>query len=127
MNNGTIENQGQPFKVLSDYDVKTVDVIFNEANSNTYSSVEDWIPNKESENGNNLNNRESQEIGIVALPVYKKYWNSVGSLIGWLLFISMVIMQVNYNYIQMKKYSSLNRKTVNKCFINISYISCLKL
>lgn len=103
MNNGTIENQGQPFKVLSDYDIKSVDVIFNEANSNTHITLEDWVPNKEPENENNVNNRESQEIGIVALPVYKKYWNSVGILIGWLLFISMVIMQVNYNCIQKTK------------------------
>lgn len=99
MKNGAIENQGQPFEVLSDYDVKTVDAKFDEANSNIYLTVEDWEPKNESENQNNLIDRENQEEGIVAVSVYKQYWNSAGNFVGWLLFISMIIMQVNYNYI----------------------------
>lgn len=94
MNNGTIVNQGRPFEVLNDYDVKTVDVKFYEANSNTYSTMEEWTPTNESEFENNLNDKENQEEGIVALLVYKLYWKSIGSFVGWMLFISMVIMQV---------------------------------
>lgn len=94
MNNGIIVNQGQPFEVLSDYDIKTVDVKFNEVNSSTDLSTEDWTPTKESEINSESNERESQEEGVVALSVYKYYWNAVERLTGWLLFISMVIMQV---------------------------------
>lgn len=94
MSNGTIINQGRPFEVLSDYDVKTVDVKFHETNSNTYSTMEEWTPTNESEFENNLNDKETQEEGIVALLVYKLYWKSIGSFVGWMLLISMVIMQV---------------------------------
>lgn len=94
MNNGTIVNQGRPFEVLSDYDIKTVDVKFDEVNSNTYLTTEDWIPNKESEFENVLNDEENQEEGVVALLVYKQYWNSVGNVVGWLLFIALICMQV---------------------------------
>lgn len=96
MNNGNIINQGRPFDVLSDYDIKTVDVKFDEANCNTNVCMEDWIPNNESDIESN---KESQEEGVVALSVYKHYWNSVENLVGWLLFISMVVMQVLTNYI----------------------------
>lgn len=99
MNNGTIVNQGRPFEVLSDYDVKTMDLKFNEANSsNTYLTVEDWIPTKMPEIENDLNDRENQEEGVVAFSVYKQYWNSIGSLVGWLLFIAIVLMQVHTNF-----------------------------
>lgn len=98
MNNGTIINQGRPFEVLSDYEVKTVDVKFNEANSNAHSAMDDWIPNKETMNENTLNDGENQEEGVVSLSVYKQYWKSVGSLIGWLICISLIIMQVHNNY-----------------------------
>lgn len=92
MNNGNIINQGRPFDVLSDYDIKTVDVKFDEANCNTNNlCMEDWIPNNESEIESN---KESQEEGVVALSVYKEYWNSVENFVGWVLFISMVVMQV---------------------------------
>lgn len=94
MNNGTIINQGRPFEVLSDYNVKTVDVKFDEANSNTYSTMEEWTPTNESEFESYLNDKENQEEGMVALSVYKQYWKSVGSLVGWMLIFSMVIMQV---------------------------------
>lgn len=95
MNNGNIINQGRPFDVLSDYDIKTVDVKLDETNINTNLCMEDWIPNNESE----IESKESQEEGVVALSVYKQYWNSVENLVGWLLFISMVIMQVLTNYV----------------------------
>lgn len=95
MKNGAIIHQGRPYEVLSDYYVQTVDEKFNEANVNSFLTMEDWIPNKESEVKNNLNDGESKEEGVVALTVYKRYWKSIGSLIGWLLFFAMVIMQVN--------------------------------
>lgn len=96
MNNGEIVNQGLPNKTLKDYDLKKVNIKFDEINSNRNLTVENWVPSRESEIDNNFNDRENQEEGVVALSVYKKYWNSVGSLVGWLLFISMVIMQVNH-------------------------------
>lgn len=97
MNNGSIINQGRPFEVLSDYEVKTVDVKFNEANSNPHLTMDDWIPTKETVIENNIDNGENQEEGVVALSVYKQYWKSVGSLIGWLILISLIIMQVHSN------------------------------
>lgn len=100
MNNGTIVNQGRPFEVLSDYDVKSVDVKFDETNSNTYLTMDDWTPCKKSEIEEDLNNRENQEEGIVSLSVYKQYWNSVGSSVGWLLLIALILMQVRTNYIK---------------------------
>lgn len=98
MNNGTIVNQGKPFEVMSDYDVKTVDMKFDEANINTYLTIEDWIPNKESR-FENQDDRENQEEGVIALSVYKQYWYSVGSVVGWLLFIALICMQVYQNNI----------------------------
>jgi len=99
MNNGTIVNQGRPFEVLNDYDVKAVDVKFDEANSNSYLTMDDWTPIKESEIINDLNDREDQEEGVINLSVYKQYWKSVGNLIVYLLFIAIVIMQVRTNCI----------------------------
>lgn len=101
LNNGTIVNQGRPFEVLSDYDIKTVDAKFDEANINTYKTIEDWIPITESEIVNNLSDTENQEEGVVALSVYQEYWNSVESLVGWLLFVAFVIMQVQTDYIML--------------------------
>jgi len=96
MNNGTIVNQGRPFEVLSDYDIKTTELKFNEANSNSSLSMEDWVPTKkETEIENDLNNQENQEEGVIAFSVYKQYWNCIGSLVGWLLFIAIVLMQVH--------------------------------
>ena len=97
MNNGTIVNQGRPFEVLNDYDVKAVDVKFEEANSNSYLSMDDWTPIKESEITNDLNDIENQEEGIVDSSVYKQYWKSVGNLIVILLFFAIIIMQVHTN------------------------------
>ncbi|XP_060844608.1 ATP-binding cassette sub-family C member 10 [Rhopalosiphum padi] len=97
MNNGTIVNQGRPFEVLNDYDVKAVDVKFDEANSNSYLTMDDWTPIKESEIINDLNDREDQEEGVINLSVYKQYWKSVGNLIVYLLFIAIVIMQGTRN------------------------------
>lgn len=97
MNNGTIVNQGRPFEVLNDYDVKAVDVKFDEANSNSYLTMDDWTPVKESDVINDLNDREDQEEGVINLSIYKQYWKSVGNLIVYLLFIAIVIMQVRTN------------------------------
>lgn len=97
MNNGTIVNQGRPFEVLNDYDVKAVDVKFDEANSNSYLTMDDWTPVKESDIINDLNDREDQEEGVINLSIYKQYWKSVGNLIVYLLFIAIVIMQVRTN------------------------------
>ncbi|XP_060871850.1 LOW QUALITY PROTEIN: ATP-binding cassette sub-family C member 10-like [Metopolophium dirhodum] len=97
MNNGTIVNQGRPFEVLNDYDVKAVDVKFEEANSNSYLSMDDWTPIKESEIKNDLNDIENQEEGVVDSSVYKRYWKSVGNLIVILLFFAMIIMQGTRN------------------------------
>jgi len=97
MNNGTIVNQGRPFEVLNDYDVKAMDVKFDEANSNSYLTMDDWTPVKESDVINDLNDREDQEEGVINLSIYKQYWKSVGNLIVYLLFIAIVIMQVRTN------------------------------
>lgn len=97
MNDGTIVNQGRPFEVLNDYDVKAVDVKFDEANSNSYLTMDDWTPVKESDVINDLNDREDQEEGVINLSIYKQYWKSVGNLIVYLLFIAIVIMQVRTN------------------------------
>jgi len=96
---GIMVNQGPPFEVLSDYDIKTMDLKYNEANSNTYLNVEDWAPTKKvPEVENDLSDKENQEVGMIAFSVYKQYWNSIGSLVGWLLFIAIVLMQVPINY-----------------------------
>lgn len=100
LNNGTIVNQGRPFEVLSDYSVKTMDVKFDEANTNSYTAIDDWIPIMDSETVNNSSDTEDQEEGVVALSVYREYWNSIGSLIGWLLFVAIVVMQVQIDYLQ---------------------------
>lgn len=105
MNNGTIINQGRPFEVLCDYDIKTMDVEFDEVNSNMHVSKDDWIPNKEPEI---VSDTEIQEDGVVALSVYKHYWNSVGSLTGWLLFIALIIMQVHMQIKYMKSFNLFN-------------------
>lgn len=97
MNNGTIVNQGRPFEVLNDYDVKAMDVKFDEANSNSYLTMDDWTPVKESDVINDLNDREDQEEGVINLSIYKQYWKSVGNLIVYLLFVAIVIMQVRTN------------------------------
>ncbi|CAI6363371.1 unnamed protein product [Macrosiphum euphorbiae] len=97
MNNGTIVNQGRPFEVLNDYVVKAVDVKFEEANSNSYLSMDDWTPIKESEITNDLNDIENQEKGVVDSSVYKQYWKSVGNLIVIMLFFAMIIMQGTHN------------------------------
>lgn len=92
MNNGTIINQGRPFEVLCDYDIKAVDVKFDEVNSNIHVTTDDWIPSEEPDI---VNDKEAQEDGVVALSVYKNYWKSIGSLVGWLLLIAIIIMQVH--------------------------------
>jgi len=99
MNNGTIVNQGRPFEVLNDYDVKAMDFKFDEANSNSYLPMDDWTPINESEIKNDLSDKENQEKGVVDSSVYKEYWKTVGNLIGFLLFFSIVIMQVHINCI----------------------------
>lgn len=104
MNNGTIVNQGRPFEVLNDYDVKAVDVKFDEANSNSYSTINDWIPFKESEITNGLNERENQEEGVIDLSVYKCYWKSAGNVIGFLLFFAIISMQVHTNVMLISYY-----------------------
>lgn len=102
MNNGTIVNQGRPFEVLNDYDVKTVDVKFDEANSNSSLTMDDWTPTKESEIKNDLTDIENQEEGVVDLSVYKQYWKSVGNLIVYLLLFAIIIMQVFTNSVLVK-------------------------
>ncbi|XP_016655769.1 multidrug resistance-associated protein 7 isoform X4 [Acyrthosiphon pisum] len=91
------QNKCRPFEVLNDYDVKAVDVKFEEANSNSYLSMDDWTPVKESEIKNDLNDIETQEEGVVDSSVYKQYWKSVGNLIVILLFFAMIIMQGTRN------------------------------
>lgn len=95
MNNGKIVNQGHPFEVFTDYDVKTVNVKFNEVNSKSNLNIEDWVPNKETEFTNESSDKENQEEGVVSSSVYKQYWKSVGRFTGWLLFIAMIFMQVS--------------------------------
>ncbi|XP_050424570.1 ATP-binding cassette sub-family C member 10 isoform X2 [Adelges cooleyi] len=97
MNNGEIVNQGKPFEILSDYNIKTLSVKFDELSYNSKVEAIDWMPTKESDVTYDLIDKENQEEGIVALSIYKHYWNAVGTVVGWLLFFSMFAMQASRN------------------------------
>ncbi|XP_050523511.1 ATP-binding cassette sub-family C member 10 [Daktulosphaira vitifoliae] len=97
VNNGIIVNQGQPFEVLNDYNIKTLNVKFDELKTESNIDDIDWIPKKESEINTEMFDKENQEEGIVAFLIYKKYWSSVGNIVGSFVIFFLLIMQISRN------------------------------
>ncbi|XP_071834475.1 ATP-binding cassette sub-family C member 10-like isoform X2 [Apostichopus japonicus] len=100
MHKGRIRDFGPPDKifsntaVLQDLDYKSEDA---EKASDSETESSDSSSRKEKKSDVKLVQDEEKETGVVKVHVYKAYWRAVGSVLAWIVLISLFLMQASRN------------------------------